>query len=940
MRSLCNKFNELKPFVLENDFTAVAITETWLQPKLPDDLYRIPGYKLIRQDRPTLAGGVAFYIVDSCKYAVLDKNVSESVEYLIIKLCIKNFSLGLAVVYRPDDSSLGSLNIISDVVMCFHSHDIQQFVILGDFNVNLLSNRPSSKFFNELLSQHSCLQLVKDPTRVTESSESLLDPVITNLNLDNVSANVLDFCFSDHNVVTCTVDVECGKPAVSYKVVRSFRNFDFEQFLHDASAIHWDCIYYLNSLDEKVAFLTGNLLKLFDAHAPLKVIRVRHNKRCSPWFTHTLKILRRRVRESWRRYVRSKHPPHRRYYTSLRNFYNSALIREKRSYFSTKIREYRGNTRQLWQNFRQWNVIPSGNNVILPDHLLDPNLLNDHFISSVSSLCPPPSDVSDDFSLLTFPESKFEFHLPSTEEIRSYILKIKPDITGPDGLSGRMLQLAVSFIVEPLTHVINSSFECGIVPQQWKYCSTFPVIKKSGLGKDDVSLNDLRPISILPVCLKIAEHFLHNQLTDYIEKHNILPAMQSGFRANYSTTSALCSTLDDIISAADNGLVTHLTLLDMSKAFDTVSLPRLIRKLQIYGVQGHIYQWISSYLTGRVQLTSINTPRGVLHSNCLPVVSGVPQGSILGPLLFTLYVADLPKTLQHCSVQLFADDILLYHSFPPQEEQTAATRVTSDLNSIYNWLNINNLVLNPDKCECILVGSRHARGLINNFDVSIAGVRVARANAVRTLGLLVDEGLTFATNISKLCQKAYFSLKQLLPFKLLLDSGTKLLLCESLVLSHFNYCDIVYGPCITQADNQRLQKIQNFCIRFITFVPRFTHVTPYIRNLRCLKIQERRLVHYVSFLNKIVHSGRPSYLFDKMTKRSSLHNLPLRHVDSTLAVPKHSTSLYRCSFSYLSAYLCNNLLSRLPDRSPVLLKNTVKDLLLSGSLDGIDLSLF
>jgi len=228
---------------------------------------------------------------------------------------------------------------------------------------------------------------------------------------------------------------------------------------------------------------------------------------------------------------------------------------------------------------------------------------------------------------------------------------------------------------------------------------------------------------------------------------------------------------------------------------------------------------------------------------------------------------------------------------------------------------------------------------LHDFDVSIAGVRIANADAVRTLGLLVDGGLTFTTNISKLCQKAYFSLKQLLPFKLLLDSGTKLLLCESLVLSHFNYCDIVYGPC-TQADNQRLQKIQNICIRFITFVPRFTHVTPYIRNLKCLKIQERRLVHYVSFLSKIVHCGRPSYLFDKMTKRSSIHNLPLRHVDSTLAVPKHSTSLYRCSFSYLSAYLYNNLLSRLPDRSSVLLKSTVKDLLLSGGLDNIDLSLF
>lgn len=940
MRSICNKFPDLREFVSDNSFTAVAVTETWLQPSFPDSMFHIPGYNLIRQDRPGRAGGVAVYLIDSCSFSVLDKGVHETVEYLILKICFKRVALGIAVVYRPDDCNHANLNILTDIIVCFSSNNIDKFVILGDFNVNFLNNRTSSKFLRELLVQHDCIQLVSQPTRVTSYSETLIDLVITNITINLIVAEVLDLCFSDHNVVTCTVDLDHERVNPSLKLVRSFQDFQLEVFLHDAALVNWESVYYLASLDDKVDFLNFNLIDLFNKHAPLKVIQS-NKKLCSPWFTDTLRVMRRKMRQAWNRYKKTKQASHRKYFTEIRNFYNGALTREKRSYFSSQIRANRHDSRKLWTNFRRWGILSTSNNSKgIPEDLLDPNLLNDHFISSIV----PVAQVSPVSSDETFPPPsglpEFSFFLPGVNEIESYVMKLKPNISGVDGISGRMLQCALPFIAAPLTHIINISFETGIVPKQWKFSSTFPVLKRSGMSKGDISIDDLRPISILPICLKVAERALYTQLIDYVEGHNLLPAVQSGFRKNYSTISALCGTLDDIVSSVDRGLVTHLTLLDLSKAFDSISFSRLEHKLSSFGIQGHVLHWISSYLNNRYQFTVVNGPTGPLWSEARAIYSGVPQGSILGPLLFSLYIADLPGSVQHCSMQLFADDIQLYYSFPPEDSQSACNKINADLANIYKWAELHSLVLNPDKCQGILFGTKHLRQRVGAFSVEVAGIGIPLGETVKNLGIIFDSDLTFTRNISGMCQQAYFRLKQLLPFKFLLNSETKLLLCESLVLSVLNYGDVVYGPCISQTDGQRLQKMQNICMRFVTYIPRFSHVTPFIRDFGCLKMQERRFVHYVVFLSRLLASGRPSYLCERITRRSSVHNLCLRHVDSTFSIPKHNTASFRSCFSYLSAYIYNNLLSRMNVASPYSLKRNLKDSILSESLVSVDLSLF
>lgn len=203
---------------------------------------------------------------------------------------------------------------------------------------------------------------------------------------------------------------------------------------------------------------------------------------------------------------------------------------------------------------------------------------------------------------------------------------------------------------------------------------------------------------------------------------------------------------------------------------------------------------------------------------------------------------------------------------------------------------------------------------------------------MKCLGIFIDDDLTFNHNVSLLCRKAFFSLKQLFPYKHLLDSKTKLLLCESLVLSLLSYGDIVYGPYISYLDKLRLQKMQNICIRFTTYVPPYTHVTPYLREFHCLKLQERRFLHYVAFVFEIIRTGLPVYLFDKLSRRSTAHNLNLRHIDSMYTVPAHSTSFFKRGFSYLAVHLYNELVARMPNTSLTSLKGTLKERMLSDGL--------
>lgn len=383
-------------------------------------------------------------------------------------------------------------------------------------------------------------------------------------------------------------------------------------------------------------------------------------------------------------------------------------------------------------------------------------------------------------------------------------------------------------------------------------------------------------------------------------------------------------------------MVTSLICLDMRKAFDCVNLDLLIMKLRHFGFSEVALKWFTSYLYNRQQYACVNGGRSQLRA----VLSGVPQGSVLGPLLFSLYVSDLLDTPTSCTMHMYADDIQLYFPFEPDPAYESSILIDADLRKISKWIYSNGLVLNPSKSQYMIIGTSGSLSRVTNFSLSINDVDIPRCNVIKNLGVYVDDRLSFTNHVTKMCQRAYLSFKHVLYFRDLLPEYVKLQLVETLVLSHFNYGNIIYRPCITQESKYFIQKAQNRCVRFVRRVARFDRITPILRDLGSLNMKERCFLQYCTFINNICRNQIPPYLSQKLVLREAMHDRNLRFVAQTLCIPPHRTALFKRSFSYLAACIFNNLPVQYRGLCSAALKIALKRDILDSSFVFFNINLF
>ena len=285
-----------------------------------------------------------------------------------------------------------------------------------------------------------------------------------------------------------------------------------------------------------------------------------------------------------------------------------------------------------------------------------------------------------------------------------------------------------------------------------------------------------------------------------------------------------------------------------------------------------------------------------------------------------------------CKIHLYADDIQLFLSFPPCEVLRAQEQINHDLNEIYKWTSSNSLLINTKKCHNILFGTSHKLSGVS-LQITINNEEIEYVDKVNNLGVIFDSELTFSSHVSHICRECYLKFRQLIPLKHILNGKTKLLLMNSLILSRLNYCDQLYGPCLTINDKAKLQKIQNNCIRFITNVPFGDHITPYLRSFGLLKMNEQRCIHYSCFLNSVLKEHAPVYLYDKILKRSQVHSRKLRFVDAQLDIPSHKMSMFKTSFSYLASYVFNKCPELACGYSNFNLKNKINKQILTNNFN-------
>ena len=420
---------------------------------------------------------------------------------------------------------------------------------------------------------------------------------------------------------------------------------------------------------------------------------------------------------------------------------------------------------------------------------------------------------------------------------------------------------------------MNNSFVTNTFARAWKTAEVTPILK---CGNPDVP-NNYRPISLLPIVSKVTERLVHGQLMEHLIRNNKLAAHQSGNRKLHSTETALLYVTDQLLQAMDNKKVSIMVLLDMSKAFDSIRHDILLSKLQNLDFSQGALNWFQSYLSNRQQCVRI----GDAVSKVLPLEFGVPQGSILGPVLFTIYVNDLLSVPKRCLSASYVDDCKLYLSFSPAELPTSILALNEDLTRISQWCCKNSLLINPDKTKVPAVGLPQLLKKLSSFSIT-----------------LFDKEISYNQHITEIASKCLFKLYQINRIKHLLDRKTLLLVINSFVFSKLQYCSTVWSN--TSSSNiDKLQKVQNFAGRIFLGLRKYDHISDGLRSLKLI-LNDATMMH--KCINKLV----PDYLADMFKSRSQVHNRQTRS-SGALDIPLCRLSTGQRSFAFRGAKLWNSL---------------------------------
>nr|CAH7735754.1 unnamed protein product [Callosobruchus chinensis] len=527
----------------------------------------------------------------------------------------------------------------------------------------------------------------------------------------------------------------------------------------------------------------------------------------------------------------------------------------------------------------------------------DADEFNNFFIDGV----PTGTSVKDAYkcSTLCDVEDKFVFTSVSVDDVERVLWSIKSNAVGTDKIDLKMLQLVFPNLGYIITYIINFCLTHNTFPEIWKSSKVIPIPKKNNPS----NLSEFRPVSILPTFSKIVEKIISNQLKVFITANKILPVTQSGFRSGHSTTTALATVTDDLFRACDKRMYTCLILIDFSRAFDTLDHAILCSKFKCLGISDLAVGFFNRYLQNRSQCTEFNGHVSKFRS----ITRGVPQGSILGPLLFSIYTSDLKKQLEFCSVHQYADDTQLYYSFSQENINAACERINSDLLYLTRYVSAHSLVLNEKKTEMLIFGPKPNEVVSNpNFSVSINSTVLHTKDYCKNLGLHIDNNLKFTTHVRHLLQKAYAKLRVLYIHRKALSTEVILYLCDSLILSSLSYANVVFWPALTAREKLSIQKVQNQCIKLAYGLRKFDHFSDKLCASGWLTMNERFLVHLACLTYKINNTQIPLYLYSKLVKRSDLHGRQTRTC-SLYDVPSHSTEQFKKSFSYVACATYNSL---------------------------------
>ncbi|MBM3206904.1 MAG: reverse transcriptase family protein, partial [Candidatus Staskawiczbacteria bacterium] len=684
---------------------------------------------------------------------------------------------------------------------------------------------------------------ISKPTRITCDTATLIDNIFSNY-MGSLTCGILISDISDHlpifSVIDFTNNKKIDKPYFYKK--RLITEETITAFKTDLAQKDWVEVQSESDANQAYDRFLDIFINLYNKNIPIVDVKIHQRTLSAPWMTAGLINACKKKNLLYQRFIGLRSKIAEVDYKKYKNKLTCLIRLSKKEYYEKKIQESNGNSRIIWNTLN--SVLRKENKgmnypkffMVEEEKFSDPldiaNKLNKFFVETGPTLLKNiNAHTSSKFSYTSLvAKNSNSMFLKDVEEseVKAIILdcssKKSEDL---HEISMMTVKQVADVIAKPLAHIFNLSFRSGKFPDNLKIAKVIPLYK----GGEDYLLTNYRPISILPQISKILEKLFFKRLESFVAKNNLITDSQFGFRTGRSTSMAIIETIEAITHALDQKKYAAGVFLDIKKAFDTVDHKLLLDKLERMGVRGIVLDWIKSYLERRKQYVTYNKK----NSDLLDVVCGVPQGSVLGPLLFILYINDISAVSQKLKLVLFADDTNIFYSASSPEKLLDVLH--REMNNIKMWFDTNKLSLNLEKTKLMLFGS-HRKSV--DVALHINEIPIGRVKEIRFLGLIVDEKISWKPYIQQLMAKISKSIGIIYNAKPVFNQSTLKLLYSSLILPYFNYCAEIWGNNYL-SNIKPLINIQKKAIRAIHHAAYTEHTHSLFIQSGLLKIQD--IVH-------------------------------------------------------------------------------------------------
>lgn len=861
-------------------------------------------------------GGVCILTKKELDFKQIDitKTLRRSYDFECCGIEVTNLKLIVICIYRTPSSDIQQFFQKINILLLNLSKKCKHKIILcGDWNIDMLKDNKNSKELDSILKNYNLSNHITRPTR----QKSCLDLIATNI--PNIESHIHYLGLSDHETAqSIRISIEkCENINYWYEYKRDFNVENREKFYNCISALTFSELYSMTETNKSFDFFHDLITLFYNLCFPYIKIKIRQNKPHQNWYTKGLKkcsLHKRRLYITFK-FSKTNKIINKNNYKTYTALFKRCLSKAQQIHNTNYIKNSNNKCKATWTTIKESSTFKPFDNGIKAiyhnNHLqTDPKKIvktfNNYFIDISVNLQHRATNTTKDTSI----NSHTIFLLPTSPlEIFKIIMELKNNKSvGYDEIDTKSLKSCAKHICQPLSYIINLAFEQGCFPEKLKKSIVKPLHKKG----DKCDTNNYRPITLIPILSKIIEKALNTRILNFFNKHHILRPEQFGFRKNSSTTLATFNLVKNITHNLSKKISIATIFLDMSKAYDSVVHELLLEKLEKYGIRGNAYDLIKSYLQNRQQRTEIarvetyhNQPIKITYKSPFRKnhSSAIPQGSIIGPLLFLAYINDLPlSTTSQCI--LFADDTTLIVT--AKDRVALKNKIIESLNEITLWLKNNNLMLNTSKTKIINFHTNKTKS--DNMIIKYNNKNIDTVNHTKFLGIIIDQNLNWKEHIENICTKLDRFIFALRRIRQTVSAQAAWCAYHGYVASVLSYGLTIWG---NSSHATRAFKIQKKCIRAVCNVHWMDSCKPLFKNNKILTLP----CIYIRDICLLTHRY-PEYF----NKKSDNINRPTRYPNKLVA-PHYSLRLCQKNVYYMAVKIYN----KLPDSAKQLTYNELKN---------------